>query len=250
MLSSLICDNGPYLAARIRQSVLPSLRTFSKVVTRDVLSGFEGLERRADAVSEAEYARLGSCSGSSDDENFGQAAEAAYEAGIDFYLMMSEFRQGTVNLLAVGLFHLFEQQLQHISKDGLFRGLPPLDDSKLAKAEEWFRTHLGIELESFQGWDLIEGELRLVVNTIKHGDGPSASRLRKINPKLFEDPSVSNFDHFEWLKRPEFSHIEMPLTGNSIYVSEEQLQTYALATQQVFEELAQYLASISRANYR
>ena len=61
--------------------------------------------------AEAEFDRLGSMPADPDVSiNLGDIAHWATEHGIEYYETMLAVRQGMVNLLAVGLHHLFEQQ--------------------------------------------------------------------------------------------------------------------------------------------
>lgn len=46
-------------------------------------------------------------------------------------------------------------------------------------------------MESLNCWHKIK-ELRLVVNVLKHAEGDSAERLRKMRPNLFEWPQDYN----------------------------------------------------------
>jgi len=77
-----------------------------------LLPTFEGVEAEADAVTHAEYERLGQrWNWDEPDVDMSDAAALAYEAGLEFYERMTGVRQGLINLAAAGLYHLYEQQV-------------------------------------------------------------------------------------------------------------------------------------------
>jgi hypothetical protein len=243
MSSPLVKFNGYYLAARIRVSSIPSLEMFSSAVSADVLAGFSDLEKRAEEVPDAEYKRLISSYSWDDSTSEEELWEIAREKGLSFFLMMSDFRQATVNLLVVGLFHLFEQQLHHIATDGLFSGLPRLEDTMLSKTEDWYRKHLEIDFQSYPGWDVIANELRLLANAIKHGEGNSAAKLRDLKPDLFRSPYASDDGILRMAKNFVPMKIGMPLNGENIYVPHELLRRYG---ESVLDFLEAWAADLDR----
>ena len=64
-------------------------------------------------------------------------AEAAQEHSLSWYQMMVSLRQSMLNLLAAGLFHLTEQQLAAVCRDGGFTAAPPRD-TKLEEVKKWY----------------------------------------------------------------------------------------------------------------
>jgi len=212
-------------------------------VSGDLLAGFSDLEKRADEVSDAEYKRLVSSYSWDDSTSEEELWEFAREKGLSFFLMMSDFRQATVNLLVVGLFHLFEQQLHHIATDGLFSTLPPIKDAKIQTTEDWYRKHLEIDFQSYPGWDLIANELRLLANAIKHGDGSSAAKLRELKPELFRSPYTSDDGILRVAKNFASMKIGIPLNGESIYVPDELLRRYG---ESVLDFLEAWAADLDR----
>jgi hypothetical protein len=53
-----------------------------------------------------------------------------------------------------------------------------------------FELH-GVKITDTKSWKKIK-ELKLLVNTIKHGDGESADRLRKLRPDFFKHEMVDS----------------------------------------------------------
>ena len=216
---------------------------FSRAVSADVLAGFSDLEKRAEEVTDTEYKRLVSTCSWDDSTSELELWEIAREKGISFFLMMSDFRQATVNLLAVGLFHLFEQQLHHIATDGLFSGLPRLEDTSLTGVKDWYRKHLEIDFQSYPCWDVIASELRILANAIKHGDGSSATKLRQRKPEFFRSPYTSDDGILRMAKNFAPGKIVMPLSGEDIYVPDELLRRYG---ESVLEFLEAWASDLDR----
>lgn len=192
MTSHLLTQNGLYVARSVRALVLPFVRNYVDVIRNDLLPAFGDLEAKADAVAAARFEQLGSrVTGDECVTDMGDFAEDAEEAGITFYITMTNLRQASLNLYAVGLFHLMEQQLASVCRDGLFRGLPTPKDGNLRCLQTWYDEQLGFDLELLSGWDILD-ELRLVANTTKHAEGGSARQLRSRRPGLFQNPIMAN----------------------------------------------------------
>src|SRR5437868_6432220 len=101
--------SGGYLSWRIRYAIAP-IRAFGEFIEQDILPQFGNLSARADAVADAEFARLGSFPAGEDwDGDMGTLAEAAHDKGIEFYAMMFGLQYGMIGLFAAGLFHMVEQ---------------------------------------------------------------------------------------------------------------------------------------------
>ena len=60
-------------------------------------------------MEEQEYDRLRSCGSPDIDSDY--LAEKAHDAGFDYYMTASGVKQTLLNISAVTLYHLFEQQL-------------------------------------------------------------------------------------------------------------------------------------------
>lgn len=98
---------------------------------------FADLGRKADEVANAEFERLGAQPATDDTAcDMSVLAEAANERGQASYETMSALRQATLNLFAAGLFHLVEQQLADLCRDGGFTVQPPTD-TKLSVVAEY-----------------------------------------------------------------------------------------------------------------
>ena len=84
---------------------------------------------------------------------------------------MISLRQSMVNLLAAGLYDLMEQQLGALSLDCAYERVR---DTNLDVVKTWYMTNIGIDLSSLEPWAKFH-EGRLVANSVKHGEGGSAT---------------------------------------------------------------------------
>ena len=131
--------NGSYMAWRVQSCAIRYVEAYGGFVLNDVLSGLGNLERRAEEIANAEFARLGSEPVYGDcDVDMGSLAEEANDKGLAFYETMSSLRQTTLNLFTVGLFHLVEQQLANLCDDGAYTVFPPRE-SKLDIVRKWYQ---------------------------------------------------------------------------------------------------------------
>ena len=83
-----------------------------------MVPAFEGIAEDAERATKAEYERLGAMP-YGDQIDMSDVAEMANDHGIAYYETMSGVRQGVLNVLAVGLYHLFEQQQLFFLRRGL-----------------------------------------------------------------------------------------------------------------------------------
>lgn len=167
-------------------------------------------------------------------------AEAAHDKGLSYYEIMTGIRQSLLNLFAVGLFHLIEQELADLCRDGSFTVAPP-GDTKLAEVAQWYRDHFDLDLTKLDSWRAIE-ELRLIANASKHGEGPAAAKLRKLRPDLFTHPLTRNLGPRPW-------PLEMPLAGDGLYVTEAILQGYCASANRFVAEVLSHFEGHSEDYY-
>lgn len=241
-----MATTGHYVAWRVRVSAIPYLKAYGECVLRDVVGAFGDLERRADEVANAAFERYGAQpAGENFDGDMGDFAERAQDEGIAFYQTMFAIRQSTLNLLAVGLFHLVEQRLADLCRDASFDVAPP-GDTKIAVVASWYRDHFGLELSALPDWATTD-ELRLVANAVKHAEGGSAEELRNIRPQLFQHPAIRKL-----LPEEDFRialPVDLPLAGEGLYVSEEFFRGYSEAASRFFESIANYFDQHGDAYY-
>ena len=206
-----------------------------------VASAFNSIAEEADAAAKAKFERLRSMP--VDDET--DIAEWATHHGMEYYETMSGVRQGVLNLLTVGLHHLFEQQQLSFLRSELAPG--PGEEGKYQAAELEARlADLGIDCRSFRCAGKLY-ELKTAANTIKHGAGPSAKTLGTLRPDLFEDPALASCGSAEKgisgsvPARVLGSSLLTPLAGSDIYVSERDLSDWCAVVIAYWEELSAML---------
>ena len=208
-----------------------------------VVMAFNSIAEESNAVAEKEFERLGSMPAYDEDAiDMGTIAELANESGIEYYETMSGIRQVVLNLLAVGLHHLFEQQ-QCLFLRELARGE---EGAHQAADLERRLADLGIDCQSFGCAGKLY-ELRKAANAIKHGAGPSAEELATLRPDLFKDPVLVGIKLAQkgisglGLATKFVSSLFVPLAGKSLYVSEHDLSDWCAAVSKYWKELSRML---------
>ncbi len=172
-------------------------------------------------------------SGISFDADPANLAEQAMEEGLEHYLLMANLRQGMINLFAITLYHVFEQQISIILNREVPYCCPNWEKPKQLSLDEikcQFKKFFGIDVAKFKSWQKLH-ELCLVANSVKHAQGNSSDKLYEIRQDLFINPIISeefSLSH----DPPALSEIHdsltgfYPLTGNGLYVSINDIKVY------------------------
>ena len=226
--------NGQFWAHYFRSSVISKLQGFRMVVHDKLLPPFNSMADEANAVGEEEYRRLGQMPGD-DSVDMADLAEQARDVGIDYYETMTGVRQALLNILAVALHHLLEQQLLFFLRRALLKRDEERDHAKfhVKILRERLLSH-GINAEGFSSYSKID-ELCLVANTAKHAEGSSSDELFEKRPEMFTDPFIRlAMPERKWSKTP----VRTPLTGDDFSVTVEDLDAYFDAAVAFCEELA------------
>ncbi len=234
--------NARFWAHYFREFHVRTIEGFRAGALGKVAAAFNSIAEEADAAAEAEFDRLGSMP-ADDGIDMGDVAEWATEHGIEYYETMSGVRQGVLNLLAVGLHHLLEQQQLFFLRRELACG----QGGALQVAElERRLAGLGIDCRSFRCAGQLY-ELRTAANAIKHGVGPSAKKLATLRPDLFKDPVLARRGLAEGGVSGSgpppalVSSLLAPLAGNDLYVSERDLTDWCAAVIAYWDELSTML---------
>jgi hypothetical protein len=233
--------NGKYLQMAVDGHIVGPIIAFREYIFRDV-PAFGNLDLRAQQVADDYYNCAGSQPiGEYQDFDMADAAEAARDRSLSWYELMTSLRQTMRNLLAAGLFHLVEQQLATLCRDGLFRGYP-VPETKLSNVAIWYQQHLRLEFASLPSWNLVE-ELRLVANAVKHGEGQATKKLEILRPEIFMNPDCADF--YKDLAKSglgrRVGRVSAPLAGEDLFVSELLLRKYAEGAESFFHEIAAHL---------
>jgi predicted RNase H-like HicB family nuclease len=203
--------------SHIIQSFFPPVRYLSKVFSERFLPSFNDLNTEAELTC--------------------QSYES--EHAIVEYISLYDVRQGMINLHAVGLRHLFEQQFCYL----VSRLLDERNREANYKKDEKILVQIGeINIESFRSWNKLK-ELECVCNAVKHAEGYSARKLEGIRPDLFKNPILFEFPNINFGR--ERLPIHRPLEGDDIYLQETDIKQYALAIEDFWNEFIEKLSSRS-----
>ncbi len=196
--------------AYIQYVVLEQLDALGVDGVSRAMAGFAKIDEEAESYAERVFESYVESVGEGEPGDF---VEEATGQGAEYWSTLKALRQAVLNLLAVGLYHLFEQHLEKVA--GILRG----------------RTQPLPDVTALSGWQKIY-ELRLVANTAKHADGSSAEKLRSLRPDLLVDP-VLRGSPLE--KHVLASRIDSPMGGKDLFVTVTDLTAYRDALRQFWE---------------
>jgi hypothetical protein len=210
-------------------------------ILKHALSAFEGVTEKAHEIETKELEKLQSIpmselidGGLADEPD--DLLRMAADAANDYLIHECSLMQGILNLFAVGLHHLLEQQMAFILKLG---SVPLQLEADIGKFKNTAKEHC-IDVESFASWREIE-ELRDVGNCAKHGEGRACDRLRNIRPELLGE--AARIDH-----RSIGLHrlgVTQPLFGEHLCVTEKDLLRYGDSIKKFWQE---FRAAVAQAN--
>ena len=232
-----VISDPRFWARDFREVTRERITAFRKVAEQRILTAFDNLSDEARAVEDSEAERITE-SKQPEEVDIVAVAEEAFERSTDWYVTMSTISQGVTNLLAVALYHLFEQLLLEFYRLEFLNGSPSNADRRLRSLLARLSQE-GIDCGRFESWSKVN-ELRLVANTVKHGEGESCRDLRLLRPELFEHPSIRSERAAS--ERPELA-VYNPLYGEGIYVTKKDLGEYFGAVEGFCSEIASALES-------
>jgi hypothetical protein len=166
-----------YMWRGIKERLINRHDFFVKQVQARVFSQFQDIDGEADKYIEEEYHRIGRRSHPDDDG--GEAADAARDAGYGYHGLLTELRQQMILASLAAMYHQWDKGL----RDFLEHELQQSFTRKVATDAAWNEYDaLGI-LHQF-GWDYRQegffqkiDACRLIVNVYKHGKGRSLDDL-------------------------------------------------------------------------
>lgn len=184
-----------YLYKQLRLNLQEPYQLFIKTYQERIEPIFDNIEKESDKIGEK---FLDECSESfnPDCDDPSDYYEAANDRRINYYENMSLMKYNTKLMWISTTFQFWEQQVRkflykelkrtHIPtyKDGTEKPFRAFCSNGFFEIEEKF-NYFGQDLNKLNSWNKIN-ELRLLTNTIKHGDGPAAKKLKKIRKDIFE----------------------------------------------------------------
>lgn len=217
-----------YVSEKMKRFLKSDISDYVEIYSQKLLPVFKDIESDANKFRDDYYNNIISQPAYDDSIDPSSIAENAQEEGIEHY---SYLKLGKYNLTATWhatLYQLWEQQLRRF----LFLKMPFVKEiqferfcTNLSEIKEKFKLH-NVDIESFSCWSHIN-ELNLLCNVIKHGDGCSAKKLRKIKPTLFKQEDGT--DHMEIFKTT--------LLEETLNIDEMTLQNYRDALLSFWDEI-------------
>lgn len=196
---------GPF-----RQSLIAGHLFYVDQARKRLLSQFDDISSEASKASE-EWLKENEHHFDPDRHDPGELEERAYDAGIEFYGLLSDMQRQTRLSVVAGMFHEWDKQL----RDWLAREIRHFHYGDTVNARMWSADFCQIIalLESF-GWKIRDTHyfhlldaLRLVVNVYKHGEGKSLDELKMHYPDYLDDPFSDENEPFSGAKHLDHSHL-------------------------------------------
>lgn len=227
--------SGGFWVNHFRREFTPQLRVILEVLERRLLPGFADIEQEAEKVSEEVWEAFMSATATGE-EDPGEFAEAAEQAGVSHYLLLDGIRQGMMNLFAAAIYHAFEQQVMLFLRKEVLHPSEENDPSlfSLSELRNRLRAH-GLDIAALPSWSKVD-ELRLVANTVKHAEGRSAQELHNKRPDLFQHPLIVGMPFAR-----QSARVFQPLVGEDLYVPLEDVRKYCDSVVQFWNELGSAL---------
>lgn len=132
-----------FLVDVFRREFAPQLVAIVDALESRLLPAFQTIEAEAEAISEEAWEGFMSAPAIGE-EDPGDCAEAAEEAGVSHYLLLDGIRQGMLNLFAAALHHAFEQHVLLFMRRQLFHPAEENDAKPVATIDRSVRTRRAI----------------------------------------------------------------------------------------------------------
>ncbi len=198
---------GPY-----RQSLIAGHTFYVEQAEKRLLSQFGNIEAEADKAAD-EWLENSNHLFDPDRHDPGDFYEAANDAGIEFYQLLSDMRDRTVLSVVAGMFHEWDKQL----REWLVREIQHWHAGDKVAEAIWRADFVQIcDLLSGLGWnvsaapDIVKLDAcRLVVNAYKHGEGKSFDDLNVKYPEYVSDPFEGELEHEARAKLINYTHLRV-----------------------------------------
>jgi hypothetical protein len=158
-----------------RNHIFDKIVSIKETIFDRLLPVYNNIEEEAKKVEEEKLKELAKTF-NPETMDAGDAYQEAWEEGAEHYTLQHAMKTEFLLSTATWLFHLFEKDCREMCP-------------KLYNKPEDLKTELekmGINCDDNSNWYKINTELRLVANTIKHGEGGSYNKLKTLKPNYFE----------------------------------------------------------------
>ncbi len=221
---------GKFWGPWFRFDNIPEIERVREALLMQMLPALPDAAREAEAHQQAVWdAAMSQASDGSGDP--GDLAEWAQEKGIERFRHLAGVRQAAINMAAVMLWHLLEQQIlsfhhgQVLTVDEKDEALNDPNVYRKLYTLTAFQDRLeegGFGLDRISVWAKVD-ELRLLANTVKHGAGVSAKQLHCLRPDLFSPPGIGDITGgFP----PGALKVMRPAAGEDLFATEQDLVDY------------------------
>lgn len=198
---------GPF-----RRSLIAGHLFYVEQARKRLLSQFEDIEAEADKAAD-DWLEKSSGRFDPDRHDPGDFYEAANDAGIEFYGLLSDMRDQTSLSVVAGMFHEWDKQF----RDWLMREIQHWHHGDTAALKVWSADFGQIaELLESLGWNISSTDYfcqldacRLVVNVYKHGEGKSLDDLKKKDPEYLDDPFSGSGGAFSGVEHRDHTHLKV-----------------------------------------
>ncbi len=196
------------------------------------------LERDADAFSNAWLEKAGAHF-DPDRHDPGDFYEQAHDEGIQHYAALDDLGNSARLALISGMFHLWEKSLRDWLTSNDCIGFFQVGDNL---PEAVWNSNFSQILELFEcvglfqnGCSIRQGldTCRMVVNTYKHGSGPSAERLKTLRPELF--------DQFGWRSQSKLSNFAILADYSDLYVQDQHIDEFSTAVEDFWKKIPEHI---------
>lgn len=161
-----------------KDRVLSKINSIYQTISNKLLPVYNNIESEAKEIEKNTLEEL-SRNFNPDTMDPSDAYQEAWENGAEHYILQHEMKKEFLLSTATWLFYLFEKDCKTMC---------PLLHNKPIELKSKF-IEMGISCGDDSDWYITNTELRLVANTIKHGDGRSSESLKIIRPDFFENES-------------------------------------------------------------
>ncbi len=188
--------------------IFEQLEIFYNILENRILASFDSVEEEAKELEANRLKELNESFNPNYMDGYTMHEDAFSEGG-KYYAMHTQMEQSLLNMSTVWLYHLFEQQLFLISKK-IINNFNHTHKNAIQNIENCLKSK-AVELEY---WEKIK-ELKYAANSIKHAEGGSLEKLKKLRPDLFYKPFGA-----------VVSEVSIPLFKNEIEISREDPKAY------------------------
>lgn len=184
-----------YLWKGLKESYIKDIKQIHELFCDKIYPVFLDAEKEAEDYSNNKWDEIMSMPG---DENSDPSdyADCVQEAGIERYFLIDLMHYRSLSMWISCICQIWEQQIfsfivNELEKEGIRPEKKEINKGFLFSKEVF--KEFQIIFEDLKCWPTIQ-ELRWLVNVIKHAEGDSEEKLRKIRPDYFDKSGFGSQD--------------------------------------------------------